>query len=488
MRNHLRFYLGSDYVEVATCAPTLTLLDWLRLDQHRTGTKEGCNEGDCGACTVVIGKIEQGKLVYRAVNACILFLPMLDGCQILTVEHLKRAGELHPVQRAMVAFHASQCGFCTPGIVMSLFALWLNENRPLTARVEDVLAGNLCRCTGYRPIVEAALQMYDFGERAQDRFILNQPEVEARLLALQDETTVRVSDGVSTLYAPVKLDDLAALVQSHAGATLVAGATDVGLWVTKGFRKLEPVILLNRVTALREITETDDVIRFGAMVPLTQVHRVLGAQHPQIAELLRRFGSEQVRNSGTIGGNIANGSPIGDLPPLLLALGARLVLRCGEVERVCALDDFFMAYKQQNISVGEFVLRIEVPKLKPNALLHISKISKRFDEDISTVCGAFYLEIEQDRIKVAHLAYGGMAATPKRARTAEAALVGKPWSQHSAADAALVLSMDFAPLSDMRASAAYRGTVAANLIRRFALETLESGIETRVTRMGGHHA
>ena len=330
--------------------------------------------------------------------------------------------------------------------------------------------------------------MYDFGERAQDRFILNQPEVEARLLALQDETILRVSDGVSTLYAPAKLDDLAALVQSHPGATLVAGATDVGLWVTKGFRHLEPVILLNRVAALREMTETNEVIRFGAMVPLTQVHKVLGAQHPQIAELLRRFGSEQVRNSGTIGGNIANGSPIGDLPPVLLALGARLVLRCGEVERVCALDEFFIAYKQQNISAGEFVLRIEVPKLKANALLHISKISKRFDEDISTVCGAFYLELEQGRVKTARLAYGGMAAIPKRARTAEAGLIGKLWSQHSAADAALVLSMDFSPLSDMRASAAYRGTVAANLIRRFALETLEPNVETRVTRMGGHHA
>eukprot|EP01037_Dinobryon_pediforme_P007676 gene7676-7737_t len=479
MRNHLRFYLGQDFVELVSCAPTLSLLDWLRLDQQRKGTKEGCNEGDCGACTVVVGKIEQGRLVYRAVNACILFLPMLDGCQILTVEHLKSGDVLHPVQHAMVAFHASQCGFCTPGIVMSLFALWLNEARPLTARVEDVLAGNLCRCTGYRPIVEAALQMYDFGDRAQDKFILGQPEMQAKLLALRDEETLMLDSNASRLFAPATLDALAGLVETHPEATLVAGATDVGLWVTKGFRKLEPVILLNRVAALADIVETETHLIFGAMVPLTKVHKVLGALHPQIAEVMRRFGSEQVRNSGTIGGNIANGSPIGDLPPVLLALGARLVLRRGAAERRCALDDFFIAYKQQNIMLGEFLVQIEVPKLKPDAYFHVSKISKRFDEDISTLCGAFWLEAEHGKVKAARLGFGGMAATPKRARTAEAALIGKTWSEASAADAALVLAMDFSPLTDMRASADYRLKVAGNLIRRFALETLQPATETR---------
>ncbi|SFD15429.1 xanthine dehydrogenase small subunit [Bosea sp. CRIB-10] len=481
MRETVRFLLGDEPVEIASCDPTRTVLDWLRLDRHRTGTKEGCAEGDCGACTIVVGRLDGDRLRYEAINACIRFLPTLDGCHVLTVEHLKASdGALHPVQQAMVDCHGSQCGFCTPGFVMSLFALWLNERAPSVQRIEDALAGNLCRCTGYEPIIAAAQRM-DAAEREQDRFVAAMPATIARLKSLADGETLSIGDGERHFYAPATVDALAELVSTHPQATLVAGATDVGLWVTKGMRRLDPVISLGRIDELRGISDEGDHLRFGAMANQIAVREALATISPQLDEMMRRFGGEQVRNAGTIGGNIANGSPIGDLPPALIALGATLVLRKGSERRELPLEAFFLDYRKQDRQPGEFVEAVLVPKLPAGALFHISKISKRFDEDISAVCGAFYLELDEaGRIREARLAYGGMAGIPKRAKAAEAALLGHSWNEATIATAIAALAQDFTPLTDMRASATYRLKVAGNLLRRFLIETTTPDTATRV--------
>ncbi len=376
----------------------------------------------------------------------------------------------------MVDCHGSQCGFCTPGIVMSLFALWLNEDAPSVARIEDALAGNLCRCTGYDPIIAAAQRMSAGGGDRPDR-----EAVTARLRALADDDTLALSGPRGRFLAPATVAGLADLVTAHPQATLVAGATDVGLWVTKGMRRLDPVISLGRIAALREIADRGDHLVFGAMATHAEVRPVLASLSPQLDELMRRFGGEQIRNAGTIGGNIANGSPIGDLPPALIALGARLVLRRGGEQRQIPLENFFLDYRKQDRREGEFVEAVIVPKPGPEALIHVSKISKRFDEDISAVCGAFLLRLDAaGRIAEARLAYGGMAGTPKRAAAAEAALTGRHWDEAAVNAAIAALASDFTPLSDMRASAVYRLTVAGNLLLRFLIETTQAGVETRV--------
>ncbi|WP_431862039.1 xanthine dehydrogenase small subunit [Azospirillum sp.] len=485
MRETLRFLLGDEPREIRDVDPTMTVLDWLRLEERRTGTKEGCNEGDCGACTVVVGRLDGETLRYEAVNACIRFLPTLDGCQLLTVEHLKGPdGALHPVQQAMVDEHGSQCGFCTPGFVMSMLALYLNEDRPAEDRIDDALAGNLCRCTGYAPIVRAAQRMYDLGDRARDRFALAADSVADRLRALRDEEVLCVGHGGRRFYAPATEGQFADLLLQHPDATIVSGATDVGLWVTKFQRVLPDIVWTGRVAELRRLRATDTALEIGAAVTYTDAADAIAALYPDFGELIRRIGAVQVRNAGTIGGNVANGSPIGDTPPALIAAGATVVLRLGIERRTLPLEDFFLAYGKQDRRPGEFVEKIVLPRPAPGALFRAYKVSKRFDQDISAVCGAFLVELDNGRVSRARLAYGGMAATPKRASAAEAALVGQSWSEASVRRAMAALREDFTPLTDWRAGADYRATVAANLLLKLFVETTEEAAVTRLVGPG----
>ena len=488
MRETVRFLLGNEPREIRAVDPTMTVLDYLRLIERRCGTKEGCAEGDCGACTVVLGRLVDGGLRYEAVNACIQFVPTLDGLQLLTVEDLKAPdGTLHPVQRAMVDMHGSQCGFCTPGFVMSLFALFENDpkadhsNTRLTPeRINDALAGNLCRCTGYLPIVDAARRMIELSRGEPDRLARERPDILAQLEAMQDEETVCVGADGRRFFAPANADALAGLLLEYPQATIVAGATDVGLWVTKFLRMLDPLIYVGRVRELREIEETQEELRIGAAVTYADAIGRLAALYPDIGELLRRLGGEQVRNAGTIGGNIANGSPIGDSPPALIALNARIVLRRGHDRRELPLEEFFIDYGKQDRHPSEFVETIIVPKPQHGLRFRAYKVSKRFDQDISSVMGGFAIRIEDGKVEAVRIAFGGMAAVPKRARHCEQALLGKNWDEPALAACIEALARDFTPISDWRASAEYRTKVARNLLRRLFLETNDEQAETRL--------
>jgi xanthine dehydrogenase small subunit len=480
VRDALRFRFRGGEVVLRQFSPRATVLDWLREEMGAKGTKEGCAEGDCGACTVVLVRLKSGQLTYEPFNACILLLGQLDGAELITIEDLASGGELHPLQQAMVDTHASQCGFCTPGIVMSLFAAY-HSDQPLTyAGLCDQLAGNLCRCTGYRPIIAAALQS-GVGDPA-DRFAATSQERAVALAALADHRDVFIGDEAAFFAAPASLDSLAVLYARFPDATLVGGATDVGLWVTKQLRDLKQVIWLGRVVGLDNIGENvDGALSIGAGVTLADAIPRLRAIHADLGELLRRFGSKQVRASGTVGGNIANGSPIGDLAPALIALGGKVVLRKGDKTRALPLEDFFIAYGNQDREPGEFVLAVEAPGLAAHQRYRAFKVSKRFDEDISAVMLAVRFDLDGREIVSARVACGGMAATPKRAEKAERALVGasldSPPTWRLARQA---ISEDFSPLTDMRATAAYRKAVAANLLEKALMEISGGSAPTRI--------
>jgi xanthine dehydrogenase small subunit len=471
MRDQLRFLHRGEIVELDNVRPTETVLDYLRLRRGLVGTKEGCGEGDCGACTVAIGRLVGDRLVYQPVNSCIQFLGMLDGAELVTVEDLASDGRLHPVQQAMVDHHGSQCGFCTPGFVMSLFTLYHAQDRqPARKTVTDWLAGNLCRCTGYRPIVDAAMEACF--EVVDDTFSRRATETEARLKAMAaDARDLHVGDEESFFAAPASLDSLARLYGRHPDATIVAGATDVGLWVTKQLRELPRVIWLGRVRDFEKVEETPGGVLMGAGATFSDTHAFMARIDADLGELWRRIGSRQVRASGTVCGNIANGSPIGDSPPALIALGATLELRKGETSRTLALEDFFIDYGKQDRAEGEVVTGLYVPRLDPNHAFRCFKISKRFDQDITAVLCALRVTLADGMITEARLAFGGMAATPRRAAKAELALVGARPDQPSSWAAALkALNDDFAPISDMRASDEYRREVARALLGKSLVE------------------
>ncbi|MBW8753826.1 MAG: xanthine dehydrogenase small subunit [Sphingomonadales bacterium] len=471
----VRFLLDGNIHELNDIDPTMTVLEMLRYRLGRTGTKEGCAEGDCGACTVVVGELDGSAIKWRSLNACILFVPMIDGRALRTVESL---GGAHPVQREMVARHGSQCGFCTPGFIMSLYGRSIGASGTADMPVADVIAGNLCRCTGYGPILAAGEAIAPAATDDSETIAALQSLIRGESLVLSYNDPLA---GIERRWiAPRSADQLAAALVENPAAQIVAGATDVGLWVTKQHRLLETIISLGDVADLAPIEEDERGVTLGAGVRYVDAHAALARLHPDLGELVRRIGGLQVRSSGTIGGNIANGSPIGDMPPALIALGATLTLRRGDARRTIALESFFLRYGAQDRAEGEFVEAVHIPRPDPATIIRIVKLSKRFDSDISAVCGAFALTVVDGMVTGARIAFGGMAGTPQRASAVEAALISQPWTEVTVQRAAVALAQDYTPLDDVRGSSAYRLTVAANLLRRLWIEQSDAAEPTSV--------
>ncbi|RQO78837.1 xanthine dehydrogenase small subunit [Acidovorax sp. FJL06] len=481
----LQFLRRGQPVALGNVPPDRTLLEVLREDLGCTGTKEGCGEGDCGACTVVLGEERDGQLHYSAVNSCIRLAHSVNGMALWTVEDLaedpliqpvgdapaaaRQAITLHPAQEAMVQCHGSQCGFCTPGFVMSLFGMYQNHvchGEPITRELaQEELSGNLCRCTGYRPILDAAQQMASLPGMA-----VNETEVLQKLKLLAQDQSAQTAN--LSYIAPTSQATLLAARAAHPGAQIVAGCTDVGLWVTKLHKQHTQVIDVTRAAELRQVAQHADALHIGAAVSLTDAFAALTAQWPQLHRFATRFAGLPVRNAGTLGGNVANGSPIGDSMPLLIALRAQVVLASqARGERQLPLEDLYTGYRQNVMAPDELLVRTVVPRPSAQEQLRAYKISKRFDDDISAVCLVLNLDIADGTVQRASIGAGGVAATPARARQTEAALVGQPWTEATAQRAATVLQAEFSPISDMRASGAYRRAVLGNLLQRYWLES-----------------
>jgi xanthine dehydrogenase small subunit len=503
MVNTLRFLLNGKRVELTDVDPHLSLLDFIRERRHLTGTKEGCAEGDCGACTVVIGELTQDgagrdRVTLAPINACIRLLPTLDGKAVFTVESLKAAsGALHPTQQAMVDCHGSQCGFCTPGFVMSLFALFKTAAAPSRAQACEAIAGNLCRCTGYRPILDAAQAMYQavpesalsgmeqwmFTPATTDAAPMpGESELAATLRELQRNDGLQMNSAQGSFFAPKTVAELSSAVLADPDAWILAGGTDIGLWVNKALQTNATIIYTGEVAALKQITETTEGLRIGAAVPLETAFRAMNRPYPELAHVWTRFASWPIRASGTLGGNVANGSPIGDSMPALIAIGAQVVLRRADAQRTLALEALYVDYKKQSRDVGEWVEAIIVPHRAAHGALQIAsyKNSKRNEQDISAVFAAFAIGLDRGVVSHCRIAYGGMAGIPKRATRAENALLERGWSEASIRAAMEALTQDYSPMTDMRASAAYRMQVAQNLLLRFWLEANGEALETRV--------
>ena len=507
--NVVRFLLNGVLIERDCVDPHTTLLDFVREERRLTGTKEGCAEGDCGACTVVIGQLckdgaGRDRVALSPINACIRLLPTLDGKAIFTVESLKAAsGKLHPTQQAMVDCHGSQCGYCTPGFVMSLFALFKNETTPSRARTCEAIAGNLCRCTGYRPILDAAQVMYQkapaaaascstdmeqwlFSHATSDAPPLpGESELAEKLAALAHPDALHLTSSAGTFIAPRTIEEFSTAVLASPDAWILGGGTDIGLWVTKGLQTSGTIIYTGEVTALKQVDETESAMRIGAAVTLEAAFHAMNRLYPELAHVWTRFASWAIRSSGTLGGNVANGSPIGDSMPALIAVGTEVVLRRGNSQRTIPLEALYLDYKKQSRAVGEWVEAIIVPARATSGDFHVAtyKNSKRNEQDISAVCAAIAVMTERGVVTQCRIAFGGMAGTPKRAALAEQALLGKAWNETTVRGAMEALGTDYSPMTDMRSSAAYRMQVAQNHLLRFWLESEARQGETQAVRV-----
>lgn len=471
LRDTIVFLLGSEERRIRCPSPSETVLTWLRGEAATTGTKEGCGDGDCGACTVVVRRLGKAASDYHAVNSCIMLLPELDGLQLLTVEHLRgQDGTLHAVQQAMVDRHGSQCGFCTPGIVMSLFAL--RQKGEVTPDVVEALAGNLCRCTGYRSILDAA---YDCCDGAVDGVIPHRSAEAENRFCEEDLEPVCFECQTERYAAPTSMVELAGIFAAHPTATLLAGGTDLGVRLAKQSCGVPFLLSVNHVAELAEIDVGAQVVTIGAAAAYERCQEVLQTFWPELGAMMRRLGSTQIRNLGTVGGNLATASPIGDMAPTLLALDARLHLRCGTDTRTLPLKEFFVGYRCTALALGEFIVAVEIDRPEPGDVLKVFKVSKRFEEDISTVCAAFHLRLKGGMVREFRAAWGGMAATPVRTYALERSLLGQHWNAASIEAGMALLDDELTPLSDVRGSANYRSAVARNLLLKLYLETADAG-------------
>ena len=458
--NTIKFLYNEKILELKNPDPNQTILNYIRTDLKKTGTKEGCAEGGCGACTVVIGELNNNDLQYKAVNACIAFLPILNGKQLLVVEDLvSKNGELHPVQKAMVKYHGSQCGFCTPGFVMSLFSMYKNHVSFNDEVIKDSISGNLCRCTGYRPIVDAAKSLNKINKI--DKFSKNKKKI-ISLLKKINSKSIFITNENKKYFSPKTIKDLKKIIKKYPNSNFLSGGTDLSLKVTKERDDLYNIINLKDIRELNFIKKNKNFIEVGAATPLIEFENYIKDYYSDFNSVLKRYGSVQIRNVATIGGNIATASPIGDTLPILLSLNAKLVIENKKNKKILSINDFFISYRKTKLKKGEFIHSIRIPIYKNN-IFKAYKISKRFDDDISSLCGSFNLEINNNKIKNIFIAFGGMAETPKRAKNCEKILKNKNLSIESFLTAIDNLEKDFSPINDMRATKNYRMEVAKNL-------------------------
>ena len=465
--NKVQFIYENKLIELENPDPNQTILNFIRDKLKKTGTKEGCAEGGCGACTIVLGELENKKIKYKAINSCISFTPTLHGKQLIVVENLvSKDGSYHPVQEAMAKYHASQCGFCTPGFVMSIFAMSKNKKNNNKDDIKDAISGNLCRCTGYRPIIDAAKNIK---KTYFDEFYKNSKKT-INLLKKIHSKSIIIENKNKKYFAPKTIEELKKVIQKNPDSDFLSGGTDLSLKVTKDRKEIKKIINLNNIKELNFIKIKNNEIIFGSTTPLIQVEKFILKYYPDFNNILRRYGSVQIRNVGTIGGNIATASPIGDTLPLLLSLNAKIIIQTKKGNKQILLNNFFIKYRKTKLKKGEFIKSIIIPIYK-NHNFKAYKISKRFDDDISSVCASFNFKIKDQRIQDVAIAYGGMAEIPKRAKNCENFLKNSKFSEDIFEKAKNLLKRDFNPISDMRASKQYRLEVAENLLLKFFIET-----------------
>ena len=456
----IKFLFNNKIFKIKNPDPNKTILNYVRNDLKMTGTKEGCAEGGCGACTIVLGELNKNKIVYKAINACISFLPILNGKQLILIEDLSNGKSLHPVQEAMIKFHGSQCGFCTPGFTMSLFSMHKNNRLINNEIVEEALSGNLCRCTGYRPIIDAAKSLNNKNDH--DQFKKEQNKT-IKLLKNIKSTDIEINNKGKKFFAPKTISNLKKILNKYPDAKILSGGTDLSLEVTKFRKEIKTIISLNSVEKLNFVKKNRNLLEIGATTSLFEFQNVIKNYFLDFHDILKRYGSLQIRNVGTVAGNIATASPIGDTLPLLLTLDAKIVVQGKNQKKIFSLSEFFISYRKTKLMKGEFIYSIKIPINKDN-IFKAYKISKRFDDDISSVCGSFSFLIKKNKITKAAIAYGGMSAIPKRASAIEKKLINSEFTENSFSNAIDLINKDFSPLDDMRASSEYRLAVAKNLL------------------------